>query len=682
MRVGHGRRRPQDGQHADPPPLEEDGHERDPAHPVGDAERRRDRGAHVHLVRHRLTGGEPAREGLDRAHRRLDGVAVQPPSLRRVPADEHEVAVLVAQRQRPDPSADRLVQPPVQQLDRLGLLLLLREGGRQVEQRPEVATTPLGDQRGTGHQPARDGDDPDRTRDRPRRRRVAEREVDHELEAVRGDARRRDRDAGAHADDHRRLERQQRIEVVRHPVRLGGERGAGEIHRDDVGDEEGDRLPADGIERQAVAKGQPLRDRGAELDRDRDGDEHHRREVGARGQHHDRRRGEEGQPEERALEAEQLVRLAGGGSLVNHRQDAAPRTHVQPTVRGPRGSGNDGPSGRRSPLMRLRQQRVPARLAARYRAGHAEAPRRGSRQHMIGTTPFHERTTALNETGLWSHWAGRLAAEKYQLSEKFEYFAVRNAAGIFDTSPLFKYRFSGPGAEAFLASVLARDPRPLKPGEAQYTIWCDDRGYLVEDGVLLRHAPDEFVLTAAEPNLAWFTGLVRPRDQVTIEDVSDEWAVLSIQGPRALRVLGPLDRGIEALPYFAHREAKIAGRAVRVSRTGYTGDLGYEVWCRAADALPVWDAIWAAGEGLGVMPFGLQALYMTRIEAGLLLLDADFASSRFAWTDADRATPHELGLGWMLRGVAEDDRRFMGREAIRRELSTGSSRFRTTGFVV
>jgi aminomethyltransferase len=301
---------------------------------------------------------------------------------------------------------------------------------------------------------------------------------------------------------------------------------------------------------------------------------------------------------------------------------------------------------------------------------------------MIGMTPFHERTSALNETGLWSHWAGRLAAEKYQLSEKFEYFAVRNAAGIFDTSPLFKYRFSGPGAEAFLASVLARDPRVLKPGEAQYTIWCDDRGFLVEDGVLLRHGTDEFVLTAAEPNLAWFTSLVRPRDQVTIDDVSDDWAVVSIQGPRALRVLRSLDEAIEGLAYFAHREAAIAGRTVRVSRTGYTGDLGYEVWCRADDALPVWDAVWAASEGLGVLPFGMQALYMARIEAGLLLLDIDFASSRFAWTDADRATPLELGLGWMLRGVAEDDRRFMGREAIRRELSTGSSRFRTTGFVV
>ncbi len=301
---------------------------------------------------------------------------------------------------------------------------------------------------------------------------------------------------------------------------------------------------------------------------------------------------------------------------------------------------------------------------------------------MIRTTPFHERTSALNETGLWSHWSGRLAAEKYQLSEKFEYVAVRNAAGLLDTSPLFKYRFSGPGAERFLAGVLARDPRTLKPGEAQYTIWCDDRGFLVEDGVLLRHADDEFVLTAAEPNLAYFADLVGPRDAVVIEDVSDEWAVLSLQGPRSRLLLEGLDKGIGRLDYFEHRKARIGGHKVHVSRTGYTGDLGYEVWCRAEDALPVWDAVWAATRGYGVMPFGLQALYMTRIEAGLLLLDVDFASSRFAWTDADRATPSEMGLAWMLRGVDTDDRRFIGRDAIRREIAGKASRFRTTGIVV
>jgi aminomethyltransferase len=300
---------------------------------------------------------------------------------------------------------------------------------------------------------------------------------------------------------------------------------------------------------------------------------------------------------------------------------------------------------------------------------------------MIRTTPFHERTGALNESGLWSHWSGYLAAEKYSLSEKFEYFAVRNAAGLFDTSPLFKYRFTGRGAEAFLAGVLARDPRALEPGHAQYAIWCDDRGFLVEDGVLLRHGKDDFMLTAAEPNFAYFSDLIGRRDDVRIEEVSEQWAVLSLQGPRSRRLLSSLDGAIDRLAYFEHTKARIAGRKVTVSRTGFTGDLGYEVWAKADDALAVWDAVWEACRGNGVLPFGLQALYMTRIEAGLLLLDVDFHNSRFAWTDADRATPHEMGLGWMLRGVADDDRRFIGRDAIRRELADGTSRFRTTGLV-
>ena len=301
---------------------------------------------------------------------------------------------------------------------------------------------------------------------------------------------------------------------------------------------------------------------------------------------------------------------------------------------------------------------------------------------MIRTTPFHERTGALNESSLWSHWSGYLAAEKYSLSEKFEYFAVRNAAGILDTSPLFKYRFTGKGAERFLAGVLARDPRAIAPGQAQYSLWCDDRGFIVEDGVLLRHGADDFILTSAEPNLGYFADLVGRGDDVVIDDESEAWAVLALQGPRSRGILAGLDKAVDRLDYFGITKAKIAGRKVTVSRTGFTGDLGYEVWARADDALPVWDAVWEATRGHGVLPFGLQALYMTRIEAGLLLLDVDFRNSRFAWTDADRATAHEMGLGWMLRGVMDDDRRFIGRDAIRREVADGTSRFRTTGLVV
>jgi len=301
--------------------------------------------------------------------------------------------------------------------------------------------------------------------------------------------------------------------------------------------------------------------------------------------------------------------------------------------------------------------------------------------HMIRTSPFHERTSALNETGLWEHWSNQLAATRYQMSDKFEYVAIRNAAGLFDSSPLYKYRIAGPDAERFLAGVMIRDIRRCQPGHAQYTAWCDDRGFIVEDGVVLRLGPDEFLLTAAEPNLAYFEAFVGRLD-VDIEDVSDAWGVLAIQGPHSRDILAALTPVVTDLAYFGVAATKIAKVPVLVSRTGYTGDLGFEVWVPAADAVKVWDAIWAASRGRGVIPFGLTALYMARIEAGLVLLDVDFQSSRFAWTDADRTTPIELGLGWMVRDIEMDDREFIGRGAIRRELAGKTSRWKLSSLVV
>ena len=300
---------------------------------------------------------------------------------------------------------------------------------------------------------------------------------------------------------------------------------------------------------------------------------------------------------------------------------------------------------------------------------------------MIRTTPFHERTSALNETGLWEHWSNHLAAVRYQASEKFEYFAVRNSAGLFDSSPLYKYRITGPDAERFLAGIFIRDIRTCQPGHAQYTVWCDDRGFVVEDGVVLRLGRDEFLLTAAEPNLDYFERLIGRLD-VAIEEVTDRWGVLAVQGPRARLLLEALTPDVAALPYFGLTSTKIAKVPVMVSRTGYTGDLGYEIWVPAGDALKVWDAVWDASRGQGVLPIGMTALYMARIEAGLVLLDVDFHSSRFAWTDADRTTPTELGLGWMLRNLDGDDREFIGRDAILRELRDKTSRWKLSGLIV
>ena len=300
---------------------------------------------------------------------------------------------------------------------------------------------------------------------------------------------------------------------------------------------------------------------------------------------------------------------------------------------------------------------------------------------MIRTSPFHKRTSALNETGLWEHWSGTLAANRYQMSDKFEYFAVRNAAGVFDSSPLYKYRITGPDAEHFLSGVLARDIRTCAPGNAQYTAWCDDRGFVIEDGVILRLDRDDFLLTAAEPNLAWFEDLIG-RERVAIEEVSDDYGVLAVQGPRSRDLLARLVPEVAGIPFFGLAEGTIAGTPVTISRTGYSGDLGYEVWVPAKAALKVWDALWSSFDGYGVLPFGLAALYMLRIEAGLLLLDVDFSSSRFGWTDEDRSTPIELGWSWMLRGLADDDRAFIGRRAIEREIADRTSRWRLTGLIV
>jgi aminomethyltransferase len=300
---------------------------------------------------------------------------------------------------------------------------------------------------------------------------------------------------------------------------------------------------------------------------------------------------------------------------------------------------------------------------------------------LIRTTPFHERTSALNATQLWSHWSGHLAADRYQMSDKFEYFAVRNAAGIFDTSPLFKYRITGKDAEAFLSGVLARDIRTCLPGNAQYTCWLDDRGFVIEDGVILRPGKDEFLLTSAEPNFAYFADRVG-RFDVTIEDVSREIGALAFQGPRSRDLLKRLVPQMEHIPYFGVAKGEIGGAGVTVSRTGYSGDLGYEIWIDTPDALHVWDTLWEAVDGHGVLPFGLAALYMLRIEAGLLLLEADFDSSRYAWNDAHRSTPIELGWAWMFKDLKTDDRAFIGRKALEAEIANKTSRWAMRGLVV
>ena len=300
---------------------------------------------------------------------------------------------------------------------------------------------------------------------------------------------------------------------------------------------------------------------------------------------------------------------------------------------------------------------------------------------MVLTTPFHRRLSELNTTGLYGHWAGYLSALKYDLSAKHEYFGIRNSAGVFDTSPLYKYWIRGRDAETFLAGVMTRDIRPCRPGRAQYTGWSDDAGYVLEDGVVFRHSETEFMLTCAEPNLGYFRDLVGRLD-VQLEDVTADYGMLAVQGPRSRTILAQLAPEVTDLPFFGLTQTKIGSAPVTISRTGYTGDLGFEVLVRADDAVNILDAILAAGIPYGLRPFGEQALLMARIEAGLVLINVEFSSSRFAYTDQQRVTPIELGFRWMLRGIAADDRPFIGRNAIRREIAGQTSRWSTVGLVL
>ena len=300
---------------------------------------------------------------------------------------------------------------------------------------------------------------------------------------------------------------------------------------------------------------------------------------------------------------------------------------------------------------------------------------------MIRTTPFHERLSELNTQGLYTHWQGHLSALRYTDAPKHEYFAVRNSVGVFDTSPLFKYRIHGPDAERFLAGVLVRDIRRCRPGTAQYTVWCDDRGFVMQDGVVFRHSTNDFLLTAARPTLGWFSDL-RGRLRVELEDVSDDYGILAVQGPRSRSVLSALLPEAESLPFFGLTDTKLGPAPVTLSRTGYTGDLGFEVTVQAEHALEVLDSILDTGRDHGIRPFGEEALMMLRIEAGLPLIDVEWTNSRLAFSDHQRVTPTELGLGWMLRRLAEDDRAFVGGRAIRHELATRSSRWAAVGVVV
>jgi aminomethyltransferase len=281
---------------------------------------------------------------------------------------------------------------------------------------------------------------------------------------------------------------------------------------------------------------------------------------------------------------------------------------------------------------------------------------------LLKTTPFHERVAALCVSHAWRRWAGYVVASCYELSHEREYHAIRGAAALFDVSPLYKYLVKGRGAATLLDLVVTRDVKAMKIDQVAYTPWCDAAGKVLDDGTIARLDENTFRMTSAEPNLRWLQDNAAGLD-VRIEDVSESIAALSLQGPASRAILGDLD-----LKYFRLADSKLGGARVTISRTGYTGDLGYEIWVAAREALPVWDALIEAGTPHGIVPAGMLALDVARIEAGLVLLDVDYVPARKALIESQTSSPYELDLGWTVNLKKE---RFVGREALAAEAGRG-----------
>ncbi len=257
---------------------------------------------------------------------------------------------------------------------------------------------------------------------------------------------------------------------------------------------------------------------------------------------------------------------------------------------------------------------------------------------------------------------------------------MRNAAALFDVSPLFKYRVSGPDAVALVDRVITRDATKIRPGQVVYTPWCDDHGKVVDDGTVARLDDDSFRWTAADPQLRWLRLNARGLD-VTIEEDSEQVAALALQGPLSRAVLeAATGDDLSDLGYYRRRVAqvgKIDPIDIDVSRTGYTGDLGYELWVDTAKALTLWDALVMAGSDYGIRPAGMLALDVARVEAGLILLEVDYTSSRHALIPEQSYSPYEIGLGRLVN--LDKEALFVGRRALEREVDRGGPARRLVG---
>lgn len=286
-------------------------------------------------------------------------------------------------------------------------------------------------------------------------------------------------------------------------------------------------------------------------------------------------------------------------------------------------------------------------------------------------TAFHERTLALCESLNYREWSGYYTVGVYEMHHEHEYNAIRNSAALIDISPLFKYRITGKDASKFVNRVITRDIKKVAVDQVIYCCWCDPEGKVIDDGTITRLGENDYRWTAADPSLRWFQqnalGL-----EVQIADLSEQLAALAIQGPTSGRLLqGVTNADVTNLKYFRVTRGKIAGVPVDISRTGYTGDLGFELWIPWGKAVAVWDALVKNGKAFDVHPAGMMALDVARIEAGLILIEVDYTSSKKAVIESQKFSPSEIGLGKLV-DLKKDN--FVGREALLREAKKGPER--------
>lgn len=291
----------------------------------------------------------------------------------------------------------------------------------------------------------------------------------------------------------------------------------------------------------------------------------------------------------------------------------------------------------------------------------------------LKTTPFHERTSKLCLPQNWRRWAGYLVVGSYELTLDREYWAIRNSAALIDVTPLMKYIIKGKDASRLLNRVVTRDMDKLKVGQVYYTGWCDEEGKMIDDGTISRLDEGTYRMTSADPSLRWLSMNAVGMD-VEIQEVTDEVAALSFQGPNSRKILNRVaDNPVDGVKYFRLMQNKVASRGipVTISRTGYTGDLGYEIWMDAKDALAIWDALMDAGADYGISPVGILAMDMARVEAGLFMIEVDYTSTNHAWIEPQKSSPFELGLDWTV--ALDKPGYFVGRRALEREKQEGSA---------